>query len=81
MYMKTATFTSTISPQLLNWMKEYADQTNQTRRTILENALTQYKEEEIRQKMQADFKQATADIETLDLSEWGMDDYSEIVAS
>ena len=79
--MKTATFTSTISPQLLNWMKEYSQKTNQTRRTILENALTQYKEEEIRQKMRADFKRASADKETVDLSEWGMDDYNKIVTS
>ena len=79
--MKTATFTSTISPQLLNWMKEYADQTNQTRRAILENALTQYKKEEIRQKMRADFKRAAADKETIDLSEWGMEDYNEMVTS
>lgn len=79
--MKTATFTSTISPQLLHWMKEYADKTKQTRRTILENALTQYKEEEICKQMRSDFKRASADTETLNLTEWGMDDYNELVTS
>lgn len=79
--MKTATFTSTISPQLLTWMKKYSTQTKQTRRVILEKALTQYRAEEIREQMRADFKRASEDEQTLNLSEWGMDDYHNIVTS
>ncbi|MFT7507126.1 MAG: putative transcriptional regulator [Acidimicrobiales bacterium] len=79
--MKTSTFTSTISPQLLTWMTKHASATKQTRRAILEEALTKYRAEEIRKQMQSDFKRTTKDKQTLDLSEWGMDDYHEIVTS
>ena len=79
--MKTATFTSTISPQLLSWMAKYSEETNQTRRDILEKALVNYRAEEIREQMRSDFKRASKDAETLSLSEWGMDDYNELVTS
>jgi hypothetical protein len=42
---------------------------------------TQHKEKQILEKMQDDFKRASEDKEILDLSEWGMDDYNEIVTS
>jgi predicted transcriptional regulator len=79
--MKTTTFTSTLSPQLLDWVTTHAKATKQTRRNILEAALTKYRAETIRQKMQADFQLASKDSETLELSEWGIDDYQEIVNS
>jgi len=79
--MKTTTFTSTISPQLLTWMTEYATETKQTRRIVLENALTAYRTDETRKQMQADFKRASQDTETLNLAEWGMEDYLDIVNS
>ena len=79
--MKTATFTSTISPQLLTWVTKHADETNQTRRAILEKALTRYRAEAIREEMRTDFIRAAQDKETLNLSEWGMDDYAELVTS
>ena len=79
--MKTATFTSTISPQLLTWVTKYANETNQTRRAILESALTKYRAEAVREQMRADFRRSSKDKEILSLSEWGMDDYSELVNS
>lgn len=77
--MKTTTFTSTISPQLLSWVTEHAKSTNQTRRDILETALEKYKTEEIKKRMREDFKRASNDPDILEMSEWGMDDYAEIV--
>jgi hypothetical protein len=77
--MKTTTFTSTISPHLLSWVSKHAQETKKTRRLILEEALTKYRAEEIRQKMKTDFTRASKDKEILDLSEWGMDDYHKIV--
>lgn len=79
--MKTATFTTTISPQLLTWMSDYAGKTKRTRRAILEEALIKYRADEIKNQMKADFKRAAQDEETLNLSEWGMDDYHKIVNS
>jgi len=79
--MKTTVFTTTISSPLLNWMNDYATETNRTRRAVLEDALVRYKETEIRERMKADFKRATKDVEILNLTEWGMDDYHEIVNS
>jgi hypothetical protein len=73
--MKTATFTSTISPQLLTWMTKHSKKTDQTRRAVIENALTKYCVEEMQKQMQTDFKRAVTDSEVSNLSEWGMDDY------
>lgn len=81
MYMKTTTFTSTISPQLLSWVTKHASETNQTRRAILEDALVKYRAEAVREQMRADFKRVSDDIELINLSEWGMDDYHDIVSS
>jgi predicted transcriptional regulator len=79
--MKTTTFTTTISPHLLGWMNDYAAKTKRTRRAVLEDALTKYRAEEIRERMRTDFAQVTKDAEILQLSEWGMDDYHKIVSS
>ena len=79
--MKTTTFTSTISPQLLSWVAKHAEETKKTRRLILEEALIKYRAEEIREKMKTDFVRVSEDEEVLDLSEWGMDDYHSIVTS
>ncbi len=79
--MKISVFTTTISSPLLNWMNDYAVETNRTRRAVLEDALVRYKETEIRERMKADFKRAKKDVEILNLTEWGMDDYHKIVNS
>ena len=79
--MKTATFTTTISPQLLTWVTDYAGKTKQTRRAVLEEALTKYRSDQIRNQMKDDFKRASQDKEILSLTEWGMDDYHKIINS
>ena len=79
--MKTTTFTSTISPQLLSWVTEHAKATQKTRRDILETALEKYKIEEIKRGMREDFKRASKDPDVLEMTEWGMDDYYNIVTS
>ncbi len=76
--MKTATFTSTISPQLLNWVGEHAKKTKRTRRQILESALERYRKESIQAQMKSDFVRVSTDEDTLEMSEWGMGDYSEL---
>ncbi|MBI5469943.1 hypothetical protein HY968_01290 [Candidatus Kaiserbacteria bacterium] len=77
--MKTAVFTSTISPSLLAWVASESKRTKRTRRSVLEEALKRYQHEMIRARMRADFaRENTA--ETLEMAEWGMKEYSEDLA-
>jgi predicted transcriptional regulator len=75
----TDTFTSTISPELLRWLNKRAKQAKQTRRELLEDALVRYRKDVQRKNMRDGFKRAAADTSTLELAEWGMNDYSRIV--
>ena len=79
--MKTVTFTSTISPDLNRWLAAYAKQTDRTRRAVLEDALKQYRVHNIKERMREDFVIASADPDTVDLTEWGMADYRDITKS
>jgi predicted transcriptional regulator len=76
--MKTETFTSTISPQLNQWLAEYAKATSRTRRAVLEDALQTYRRQQIKDQMKADFVRAATDPDTLEMTEWGMDDYQKL---
>ena len=77
--MKTTTFTSTISPQLNDWLAAYAKQTDRTRRAVLEDALLRYKADAIRASLRADFAKVANDPDLLEMAEWGMNDYAAIV--
>lgn len=77
--MKTAVFTSTISPTLLTWVTKEAKRTKRTRRNVIEDALVRYQREMMQAGMRADF--AREDIaETVEMAEWGMKEYSENLA-
>ena len=75
----TETFTSTISPDLLNWLNKHAKQAKQTRRQLLEDALVHYRKNVKQESMKDGFNRAAKDISTLEIAELGMDDYSHIV--
>ncbi len=77
--MKTAVFTSTISPSLLAWVGSEATRSKRTRRDVLEDALTRYQREMIRAKMRADLAGEDAS-EMREMAEWGMKQYSEDLA-
>ena len=74
--MKSAAiFTSTISFEILNWLKSYAHQKKMTQRKVLEEALNAYRHEMKRKNMAASFKKAAKDREIIDLAEEGLGDY------
>lgn len=80
MKMKTTqVFTSTISPEVIDWVNAYAKKVKRTRREVLEEALLRYKKEVKQKQMRDGFKRAALDSGTLEFAEWGMDDYSDIV--
>jgi len=74
----TQTFTSTISPNLIGWLNEYAKKTNKTRRDILEDAIVRYKKDVKRKAMADGFRRAVADTNMDEMTEWGMEDYVRI---
>ena len=81
MNMKTtATFTSTFSPQLMAWVDRVAQKKKQTRRAILEEAVSRYQRELARESLKKGFECAIADADMLELAEWGMDDYQNLLA-
>lgn len=75
----TKVFTSTISPELLGWLNKYSTQTKQTRRELLEDAITRYRKDVQNKNMKEGFKRAAADASMSEFAEWGMEDYSNIV--
>ncbi len=73
--MNTVTFTSTISPTLLEWVDSVAKQEKRTRRHVLEQALVAFK----RTQMREGFARAAKDADIVEMAEWGMDEYSEML--
>lgn len=73
--MTTTTFTSTISPALINWLDAEAKKEKRTRRDMLEEALITFK----RAKMREGFLRASKDKDIIDTAEWGMDEYSKML--
>ena len=69
--MKTAVFTSTLDADLLKWLELESRSQNQTRRDILEQALREYK----REQMKKGFLRARNDLDVLEMVEWGMREY------
>ena len=79
--MKTAvSFTSTISPKLIEWVDKRARSQKRTRRVILEEAIKSYQRDAVRSVLREGFEQAARDADMLELVEWGMDDYKRLVS-
>lgn len=78
--IKAKVFTSTINPDLLSWLNDYAKASSRTRRDLLEESIKLYREQVIRQNMRDDFARANPK-EQEELAEWGMQDYADIVKS
>ncbi len=76
--MKTATFTSTIAPELITWVDSRARLEKRTRRAVLEDALKSYQREVVRQQLREGFARVAKD-EMIELAEWGMEDYARVV--
>ena len=77
--MKTATFTSTIAPDLIAWVDAHARSEKRTRRAVLEEALMQYRKELSRRELRQGFARVAKDADILELAEWGMNDYAYVI--
>jgi len=76
----TSVFTSTINPDILEWLNNYAKASSRTRREVLEEAIELYREQIIKINMRDDFARANIN-EQNKLAELGMADYAEIIKS
>ncbi len=76
---QAAVFTSTISQDLLDWLRGYSKNTKKTKRAILEEAIKEYQIKIKKQKMKEDFIRASQDPEMLQIAEEGMGDYLKII--
>ncbi|MEK7101972.1 MAG: hypothetical protein AAB882_02350 [Patescibacteria group bacterium] len=75
----TASFTSTISPELIAWVDKRARAQKRTRRVILEEAIKSYQRDAVRSVLKEGFTRAAHDADILELVEWGMNDYKRLV--
>ncbi len=75
----TASFTSTISPELIAWLDRRARIEKRTRRAILEEAVKSYQREAVKRSLKNGFERAARDEGLLELVEWGMSDYQRLV--
>ena len=75
----TASFTSTISPELIAWVDKRAQSQKRTRRAVLEEALKSYRHDAMRSVLKEGFARAAHDADMLELAEWGMSDYKRLV--
>jgi len=75
----TASFTSTISPELIAWIDKRARTQKRTRRVVLEEAIKSYQREAMKNILKKGFQRASHDMNMIELVEWGMDDYKRLV--
>ena len=74
--MKSAiVFTSTLSPQLMNWLNDYSQKIKTTKKAVIEEALRLFQKEMKKRQMAESFKKASQDLEIRQMTEEGMDDY------
>lgn len=74
---KAVVFTNKLTPRLMDWVNSYSKEKGITKRELIEEALEEYQEKIIKEKMAESFKRAAKDPEMLEMAEWGMDDYAE----
>lgn len=70
-------YTSTLSPKLMSWLKDYSKQMKVTKKAIIEFALSKYMEESKRKELTDSFKRAAQDTEIIEMADEGLDDYCE----
>ncbi len=74
---RPVTITTTLDPLMNKWLKEEAKRQKTTKRVIMERALLLYQTEETRKKYIETYQRMNKDPETLELAEWGMQEYLE----
>ena len=76
----TATFTSTISPEAIAWVDKTARAEKRTRRAVIEEAIKRYQRDTTRYALKKGFERAARDLDMLELAEWGMNDYQDVLS-
>lgn len=71
------TFTTTISPEILQWLKNKAKQDKKTICAILEESVSLYRIEEKRQQLKETFQRANRDPKMLAMAEESLQDSNE----
>ena len=69
------TFTSNLSPNLMNWITTYSKKQSSTKREVIEQAIVMYKEYVTKKDMEQSFKKAAKDKEIIKMAEEGISDY------
>ena len=75
----TVTFTSTMSPELMRWVDSIAKAKKRTRRAVLEEALRKYRHALESEKLRKDFESIANDPDIIEMAEWGMSDYAQML--
>ncbi len=75
----TTTFTSTMSPELMQWVDGVAKAKKLTRRSVLEEAIRTYKHKVVSEKLRKDFESIANDPDIVEMAEWGMEDYARML--
>lgn len=71
------TYTSTLPKNLVVWLDSTAKKQKTSKKNIIVEALSQYRQHLIKQEMASGFRKAAQDKEILAMAEEGMDDYLE----
>lgn len=73
--MKAHVFTSTIAPELFEWVSALAKKKKVTKRAILESALENYRTQVTKSELEEGFKKAAQNKKAGQLAEAGLADY------
>lgn len=71
------TFTSTISPKLMQWLNDYTKKACKTKREVIETALKNYQIYQKKEDLRKTFIKANKNNEMEMIAEEGMDDFSD----
>ena len=77
--MKTVkNFTTTLPLPVLSWLDNIAEETNQNKNDIIENALKLWKKKYIQMKIASSYENAMSDSEWVNFGNSGMKDWGEL---
>ncbi len=68
-------FTTALSAELLQWLREFSKEQRSTQRSVLEEALKAYRFQAKRRTFAEGFKRASKDADLFELAEMGVEDY------
>ena len=73
--MRTKNFTTTLSIPIIDWLNEFSEETNRTKKEDIEKALSILKKEHIKYKIKESYKKASKDYEWMELGNIGVNEW------